>query len=833
MSSSSDPQHKSPRPSSRFPEQDDAAERSHHGGGQQQGHRDQQQRIEDSTKNDSILLPGLQAQELLHHDHWAAAAAAAPAGNDGATSPGVLEQEQQGGVLFASPSSLSPPTSSIFAFSSSASSKLSVSSSGRKSISFDRGDSSIIVRQKSDTADHKNTHEGRTSKRWSSTTTYNREATAARKNDDDEEIEDIDHTATITPRAGIINSNSDNNMMDHLLSAFVRLPEEFSSLSSNEEDKRRILLRESSRPPSPSRLMSASPFYLSSSSHDPDQQQSAPTNAPREVVDRGTTTMLAVDEKQEEDRRSSSSAPGKRDKFEEGEQKGLSFTMIGGTDGDKEGHNSATVNLQQAQHAGGDETIRVSARGLAVSFSKANSVPSTRTPHGAALVRRFAGQEDHHPDRYQDVDDLPRRAGDISSATACVGSATTMIIKPSHLLKKTMDDDRMEVAAPPAAAKATRDDGHDHEGRTLTPPSRMWEKKSKQTRADEATATGLPTEQVQKRKSKWQNCYLELLDYKKEHGNCNVPFAYAKLPGLAQWVKRQRYQYKIKVNGKHSHLADDRQQLLEDAGFVWDTHDAAWDENYSKMVEFWGEHGHCNVPMREKELNAWAKRQRRHYKHYNDSEKKHLSTMTEDRIVRLNEISFAWQPLATTTTTASPASSSGVVLLSSRPHTHGQPRPSSSSIPLHTSLDSAVGLIASVTTAISTSSTPRGLGTFAAGGAHLMGITATSSGDGDELKLSRPAGEEERQIGSSSDFSATTSGVGGHGTAGATSSLPASSLSTSVVDEEATRRIVRGTEEDDASLSPHQQHEDDHLNDGEEHDAESRIKRQRMMDPPR
>ena len=99
------------------------------------------------------------------------------------------------------------------------------------------------------------------------------------------------------------------------------------------------------------------------------------------------------------------------------------------------------------------------------------------------------------------------------------------------------------------------------------------------------------------------------------------------------------------MNGKHSHLTDERQKRLEDAGFVWDTHIAAWEENYAKLVKFWRQNGHCHVPIREKELNAWAKRQRRHYKKYCDSKSKDVSsTMTEERIRLLDEIGFAWNP---------------------------------------------------------------------------------------------------------------------------------------------------------------------------------------------
>jgi hypothetical protein len=595
------------------------------------------------------------------------------------------EEQGRGGGIFSvfsfsssSSLSLSPPTSSIFASSSSSPEKEGGDNNdddeGRD---HDSEENESKIRARPGGGGGHPPHGG------------------ARKESDEEEEVDRTSVADSTPRDGgpapISDQQNNDNMMDRL-SAFVRLPEEFSSLSSNDPDHQEIALT--------TRNMKAL----------------------RETSSKGTT--IAVDD----DNHSSSAGLRRNTGMEEEHDQdilaGLRFAIAIGGRGEE----------QEEVHHG--ETNN--------NFFSTAVRPLHHQSHSKLAMRGVLGLNDENDDELT----FPSTTPLLSTRHQLV-----RVNSDARLLQKAMDDDRMEVTAPPAtpATRNVRDEGH-----TLTPSSKKkGEKKSTQTRADEATATGLPTG-GEKRKSTWQNCYLELLDYKKEHGNCNVPFAYAKLPGLAQWVKRQRYQYKCKLNGKHSHLTDARQQLLEDAGFVWDTHGAAWDENYSKMVEFWGEHGHCNVPMREKELSAWAKRQRRHYKQFNDSEKKHLSTtMTEDRIVRLNEISFAWHSLRTTT--SSPSSSSYC------PHDHGQPSPR---IPQSTSIDSAVGLIASVTTAISTSSTPLVVGTTSGGGRHGRAAAATSS-------------------------------------------LPARSLSTSVlgvVDEEATRGI-EGTEEDESSSSSHQ-HDD-------------------------
>ena len=45
---------------------------------------------------------------------------------------------------------------------------------------------------------------------------------------------------------------------------------------------------------------------------------------------------------------------------------------------------------------------------------------------------------------------------------------------------------------------------------------------------------------------------------------------------LAQWVKRQRYQHRLLMEGRHSTLTIDRALLLHDVGFCWNTHKECW-----------------------------------------------------------------------------------------------------------------------------------------------------------------------------------------------------------------------------------------------------------------
>ena len=78
----------------------------------------------------------------------------------------------------------------------------------------------------------------------------------------------------------------------------------------------------------------------------------------------------------------------------------------------------------------------------------------------------------------------------------------------------------------------------------------------------------------------------------------------------AQWVKRQRYQYKLKLEGKRSTLSDERVKLLNQIGFIWNSHDVVWEERWHELIAFKNTHGNCIVPSnydKNPQLAVWVK----------------------------------------------------------------------------------------------------------------------------------------------------------------------------------------------------------------------------------
>ena len=127
---------------------------------------------------------------------------------------------------------------------------------------------------------------------------------------------------------------------------------------------------------------------------------------------------------------------------------------------------------------------------------------------------------------------------------------------------------------------------------------------------------------------RWNARFKELLDYRSEHGDCNVPTESGK---LGNWVKEQRKTYKA------GSLSQDRIDRLKSIGFKWALREVAptvpWDTRYYQLVQYRTEHGDCDVSPRRGKLGTWVRHQRAAYKD---------GKLSQDRVDRLNSIGFKW-----------------------------------------------------------------------------------------------------------------------------------------------------------------------------------------------
>jgi hypothetical protein len=117
----------------------------------------------------------------------------------------------------------------------------------------------------------------------------------------------------------------------------------------------------------------------------------------------------------------------------------------------------------------------------------------------------------------------------------------------------------------------------------------------------------------------------------------------------------------LKQIGRHNTLTDEREQLLNQVGFVWDSHQASWNDHYQRLEAFFHFHGHVQIPATENaaysSLSTWCKHQRRQYRNYVQQQQQATSatngknnnnnnntTMTVERIRKLELLGFEWNP---------------------------------------------------------------------------------------------------------------------------------------------------------------------------------------------
>jgi hypothetical protein len=131
----------------------------------------------------------------------------------------------------------------------------------------------------------------------------------------------------------------------------------------------------------------------------------------------------------------------------------------------------------------------------------------------------------------------------------------------------------------------------------------------------------------------WKARFEDLVNYKRAHGDCDVPAKWKTNEPLANWVSMQR---QLNKSGK---LPQARVNLLQQIGFSWRTdHDKEpWHVRYTELLKFKQTHGHCDVPSRNPDspsLGVWVVNQR--------SNKKR-GKLTTERVRLLNQVGFTWE----------------------------------------------------------------------------------------------------------------------------------------------------------------------------------------------
>ena len=135
----------------------------------------------------------------------------------------------------------------------------------------------------------------------------------------------------------------------------------------------------------------------------------------------------------------------------------------------------------------------------------------------------------------------------------------------------------------------------------------------------------------------WDEKYLMVCEYQREHGHSFVPVMYKKNRQLGTWVSSQRW---LESGGR---LAEHKKAKLNALGFIWnrDTsrelkaeQDAQWEIRFEKLNGYRQLHGTCQVSLKlDPYLQRWTCWQRKMF---------FQGKLSNERIGRLNEICFPW-----------------------------------------------------------------------------------------------------------------------------------------------------------------------------------------------
>ncbi|MEO6787687.1 MAG: helicase associated domain-containing protein, partial [Chthoniobacteraceae bacterium] len=134
---------------------------------------------------------------------------------------------------------------------------------------------------------------------------------------------------------------------------------------------------------------------------------------------------------------------------------------------------------------------------------------------------------------------------------------------------------------------------------------------------------------------RWGQMCAHFAEFMREHGHARVPKAFPPVPGLKQWVTRQR---RLMRGGS---LPEDRRAKLEAMGFPWgdppvSSHDH-WEQRFARLLEYRARFGHCRVPVHWKEDGAFG------YWAYTQRAFKKEGSLSSERIARLEAIGFEWE----------------------------------------------------------------------------------------------------------------------------------------------------------------------------------------------
>ncbi|MBF8981938.1 Helicase associated domain protein [Lutibacter sp. B2] len=128
------------------------------------------------------------------------------------------------------------------------------------------------------------------------------------------------------------------------------------------------------------------------------------------------------------------------------------------------------------------------------------------------------------------------------------------------------------------------------------------------------------------KKERWDRMFTELVEFKEEHGHCDVPTRYDKNKPLANWIHIQRQ--------SRNKLTKEQIDKLNHIGFIWDKSFKRWKEKYEMLKKFKEVNGHCKVENIDEEFKGLAK--------WLKNQKINKGNLDKIKLELLNELNIEW-----------------------------------------------------------------------------------------------------------------------------------------------------------------------------------------------
>jgi hypothetical protein len=174
------------------------------------------------------------------------------------------------------------------------------------------------------------------------------------------------------------------------------------------------------------------------------------------------------------------------------------------------------------------------------------------------------------------------------------------------------------------------------------------------------TTPTTPSPPEQKKKSRkrtrraeeWEDYFQQLVEYKQDHGH--VPTK--RNDPLSMFVICQRESYRrlarneLKTGAARS-LTPERIERLNKLGFPWEVNDK-FEQGYKLLLEFKGQHGHCDVLSMRAEnknntpLSRFVAMWQKTYHDMTREGRTQLGSLTPDRIFKLKKLGFEFKDAA-------------------------------------------------------------------------------------------------------------------------------------------------------------------------------------------